>query len=75
MPADQTVAGGPSVLFDAVALVASAEGVASLATDPAAKDFVISLPPKFNVAAEAEVPSVTTLLAAPSAVLRPVVPV
>src|SRR5205823_14162456 len=40
VPADQTVAGGPSVLFDAVALVASAEGVASLATDPAAKDFV-----------------------------------
>jgi catalase len=40
IPAHQKVDGGPSVLYDAVAILASAEGAACLATDPAAKDFV-----------------------------------
>jgi catalase len=34
------IAGGPSVLFDAVAVVVSADGAAMLATHAAAKDFV-----------------------------------
>jgi catalase len=38
--ADQNVAGGPSVLYDAVVLLPSADGVAGLAGDPAARDFV-----------------------------------
>jgi catalase len=38
--ADHAVPGGPSVLFDAVAVLVSAEGAALMATDPAAKDFV-----------------------------------
>ena len=40
VPADQNVDGGPSVLYDAVALLASADGAALLAADAAAKDFV-----------------------------------
>jgi catalase len=40
VPADQKVDGGPSVLYDAVAVLASADGVAKLAKMPAAKDFV-----------------------------------
>ncbi|HET8617388.1 MAG TPA: catalase [Acidimicrobiales bacterium] len=40
IPADQSVAGGPSVLYDAVALLPSREGAAQLAADPAARDFV-----------------------------------
>ena len=39
-PAHQKVDGGPSVLYDAVAILPSAEGAALLAADPAAKDFV-----------------------------------
>ena len=39
-PAHQHVAGGPSVLYDAVAILASAEGATAMAADPAAKDFV-----------------------------------
>jgi catalase len=38
--ADHMLGGGPSVLFDAVAIVASAEGATQLAASPAAKDFV-----------------------------------
>nr|WP_281823922.1 catalase [Sphingobium sp. BS19] len=38
--AKQKIDGGPSVLYDAVAVVASAEGAALLAVDAAAKDFV-----------------------------------
>jgi catalase len=38
--ADQQIAGGPSVLYDAVVLLPSADGVASLARNPAARDFV-----------------------------------
>ncbi len=37
--AQQKVAGGPSVLYDFVAIVGSEEGVAKLAKDPAAKQF------------------------------------
>jgi catalase len=39
-PAKQQVNGGPSVLYDAVALLPSAEGAALLAKEAAAKDFV-----------------------------------
>ncbi len=38
--AQQKIDGGPSVLYDAVAVVASAEGAKMLAMDAAAKDFV-----------------------------------
>jgi len=37
---DEKIDGGPSVLFDAVALVLSAEGAEQLSTQPAAHDFV-----------------------------------
>ncbi|MDB5377743.1 MAG: catalase, partial [Rubritepida sp.] len=40
MPAHHAVAGGPSVLFDAVAVLASEQGAAILAENAAAKDFV-----------------------------------
>jgi catalase len=40
LPIDETVAGGPSVLFDAVAVILTADGAAKMAQDPAAKDFV-----------------------------------
>jgi catalase len=39
-PAQQKVNGGPSVLYDAVAILASAEGVTMLAQETTAKDFV-----------------------------------
>ena len=38
--ADEKLEGGPSVLFDAVAILPSQEGVATLAKLPAARDFV-----------------------------------
>lgn len=38
--ADEQVEGGPSVLFDAVAIVTTAEGAASLASMPSARDFL-----------------------------------
>ncbi len=38
--ADEKIDGGPSVVFDAVAVLPSAEGAAMLATVPAARDFV-----------------------------------
>lgn len=38
--ADERLAGGPSVLFDAVALLPSADGAALLANEAAARDFV-----------------------------------
>lgn len=40
LPADQMVGGGPSVLYDAVAIVTSEAGAASLARLAPAKDFV-----------------------------------
>jgi len=40
LAANQMIGGGPSVLYDAVAVLASAEGAAALAQLPAAKDFV-----------------------------------
>ncbi len=40
IPAHQKVDGGPSVLYDAVVILTSAEGAAPLAGDAAAKDFV-----------------------------------
>ena len=39
-PADEKLEGGPSVLFDAVAILPSKEGAAMLAKLPAARDFV-----------------------------------
>jgi catalase len=38
--ADERIDGGPSVLFDAVALLPSQEAVAALAQNPAARDFI-----------------------------------
>jgi len=40
IPANQKIGGGPSVLYDAVALLVSAAGADMLANDPAARDFV-----------------------------------
>jgi catalase len=40
IPAHQKIDGGPSVLYDAIAILSSADGAARLAADPAAKDFV-----------------------------------
>ncbi len=40
IPAQQKIDGGPSVLYDAVAIIASAQGAAMLAMDAPAKDFV-----------------------------------
>ncbi len=40
LPIDETVAGGPSVLFDAIAVILTPDGAAAMAQDPAAKDFV-----------------------------------
>ena len=40
VPAKQKLDGGPSVLFDAVAILASEDGVTLLSRDGAAKDFV-----------------------------------
>lgn len=40
VPAKQKIDGGPSVLYDAVALLLSAEGAAMLAKDKPSKDFV-----------------------------------
>jgi catalase len=39
IPAKQKIAGGPSVLYDAVALLVSKDGANMLANDPAARDF------------------------------------
>jgi catalase len=39
-PADQKIEGGPSVLYDAVILLASKHGAPSLAAQPAVRDFV-----------------------------------
>jgi len=40
VPAQHAVAGGPSVLFDAVAILVSDEGGILLSEEPAARDFV-----------------------------------
>jgi catalase len=40
LPADQKLDGAPSVLYDAVIILASKEGAAGLAAQPAARDFV-----------------------------------
>lgn len=40
IPADQQIDGAPSVLYDAVVVLASQEGGAELASQPAARDFV-----------------------------------
>ena len=40
VPADQKIDGGPSVLYDAVVVLASKQGASILATLPAARDFV-----------------------------------
>lgn len=38
--AQQTIAGGPSVLFDAVAILISEDSISQLVNDPAARDYV-----------------------------------
>jgi len=38
--ANQTISGGPSVLFDAVAVLVSDEGVSQLMNDPSTRDFI-----------------------------------
>ncbi|MES2625051.1 MAG: catalase [Pseudomonadota bacterium] len=40
IPAQQKIGGGPSVLYDAVALLLSEDGVAAIASEAAARDFV-----------------------------------
>jgi catalase len=40
IPANQKIDGGPSVLYDAVAVLASKEGAEMLAKEPAARDFI-----------------------------------
>ncbi|KGN32937.1 catalase [Knoellia sinensis KCTC 19936] len=40
LPAKQAVAGGPSVLYDAVAIIAGSEGGTALADEPPARDFL-----------------------------------
>jgi catalase len=40
IPANQKIDGGPSVLYDAVAVLVSREGAEMLAKEPAARDFV-----------------------------------
>ena len=40
LPAQQMLGGGPSVLYDAVAVLCSHDGAAALSAHPAAKDFV-----------------------------------
>lgn len=40
LPADEKLDGGPSVLFDAVAVIASPTGAQSLAGNPLARDFI-----------------------------------
>ena len=37
---DEAIDGGPSVLFDAVAIILTADGAATLAEKPSARDFV-----------------------------------
>ena len=40
VPADQKIDGGPSVLYDAVVVLASEPGARDLAMQPAARDFI-----------------------------------
>ena len=47
--AKQAVAGGPSVLYDAVAIVTGADGGAALADEPAARDFLTDAFTHFKV--------------------------
>ena len=49
LTAKQAVAGGPSVLYDAVAIVTGADGGAALADDPAARDFLTDAFTHFKV--------------------------
>ncbi|MBF6568219.1 MAG: catalase [Candidatus Binataceae bacterium] len=41
LEANQTISGGPSVLYDAIAVLVSDEAVPQLIKDPAARDFVV----------------------------------
>jgi catalase len=40
LPAEQKIGGGPSVLYDAVVVLASSEGITSITKNPAARQFV-----------------------------------
>ncbi|MET4079405.1 catalase [Janibacter sp. UYMM211] len=49
IPADQAIAGAPSVLYDAVAIIAGDAGGTALADEPAARDFVTDAFTHFKV--------------------------
>ena len=66
IPANQKIDGGPSVLYDAVAVLVSAEGVQTLAKEPAARDFVADAfaHSKFVAYSEAAKPFLSRVLGA-----------
>jgi catalase len=66
IPANQRIDGGPSVLYDAVALLVSKEGAEMLAKEPAARDFVADAfaHSKFAAYSEEATPFLTKVLGA-----------
>lgn len=66
VPANQKIDGGPSVLYDAVAVLVSKEGAEMLAKEPAARDFVADAfaHSKFVAYSEEATPFVTKVLGA-----------
>lgn len=64
--ANQNIAGGPSVLYDAVALIVSEEGARMIAGEPAARDFVADAfaHSKFVAYSEAAEPFLSKVLGA-----------
>jgi catalase len=68
IPANQKIDGGPSVLYDAVAVLVSAKGVEMLAKEPAARDFVADAfaHSKFVAYSEAAKPFLSKVLGAES---------
>ena len=66
IPANQKVDGGPSVLYDAVAVLVSKEGAEMLAKEPAARDFVADAfaHSKFVAYSEGASPFLTKVLGA-----------
>ena len=61
IPADEMIGGGPSVLFDAVALMVSADAIKQLEDEPAVRDFVANAfaHHKFIAYNEAALPLIT----------------
>ncbi len=66
IPANQRIDGGPSVLYDAVAVLVSKEGAEMLAKEPAARDFVADAfaHSKFVAYSEEATPFLTKVLGA-----------